>query len=88
MQFITLKFELGQGFKYISVSDFRTNSSNRVLRVLKRPEVGWSGPATLKLVGDKDQTETIAIEGVRQSKIYTVIIIKNILDKVKKELRL
>jgi len=28
--------------------------------------VGWSGPATLKLVGDKDQTEAIAIEAVSQ----------------------
>ena len=85
MQFITLKFELGQGSKYISISDSCRNSQNSVLRVLKRPEVGWSGPATLKLVGDKDQTETIAIEAVRQNEMYTVIIILKNLDKVKKE---
>merc|ERR1712110_913314 len=32
------------------------------IKIRTRPEVGWSGPATLKLVGDRDQTEAIAIE--------------------------
>ena len=32
--------------------------------------MGWSGPATLKLVGDKDQTEAIAIEAVSRSELH------------------
>ena len=42
----------------------------QILEGSQRPEVGWSGPATLKLVGDKDQTEAIAIEAVSQSELH------------------
>ena len=42
----------------------------QILESSQRPEVGWSGPATLKLVGDRDQTEPIAIEAVSCNKFH------------------
>ena len=58
----------------------------------QRPEVGWSGPATLKLVGDRDQTEAIAIEAVSCNKFHATIIFIIYLFKkhleAKKEFRL
>ena len=68
MLFITSKLELGQDSEDISVGLHRP-VVQEIFESFQRPELGWSGPATLKLIGDKDQTEPIAIEAVSPSKL-------------------
>ena len=71
MLFITSKLELGQDSEDITAEvEQHIPVVQHILESSQRPEVGWSGPATLKLVGDRDQTEPIAIEAVSCNKLH------------------